>query len=310
MAAPQTLLMSTAQRRKKPVMVHGRKTGMDAINFEERMRMSYFQRQYVRKAMESHHRIIKNAVTKVDCKLDAAHDRVATHHYLNRRKLMTDRRRRADEPYSLAASMSHNTLHEWRLCMRAHETRRATIKSAIDVVVPRHVHDYRKVRESRRERAKLIDRPPPPRASIKLLHAKTDDDYHAEIMAAWDGIAKDPHGRDDDDDGSAARASRGRGDDAFYPNPPPSAARWRVHDAEDILDDEEVMPEWRPPSPSPPPPAWSPPASASPAYSERRRSDSEAATPPRPTPALSATTAGGHRRSERRRPKPEMYMTV
>ena len=226
------------KQKKKPVFVDGRQVGADAITFDERMRMSYFQRQHIRKAMDAHDEIIRNSAPYVDSRLDRAHFRVMRSYDRRRHLKMTDRRRRPDEPYSIASSMSHNALHEWRLCMKAHEARLKKNRPVIDVVVPRHCVDYKAVADRRRERAKMIDKPPPPRAT--LVKKKTVDDYHADIMAAWEA-APPPSRAAPPRPATAPRVVLEMPAVAAAPAAAarPAAARWRAPvDVEAILADE------------------------------------------------------------------------
>ena len=62
--------------------------------------------------MDAHDEIIRNSAPYVDSRLDRAHFRVMRSYDRRRHLKMTDRRRRPDEPYSIASSMSHNALHE------------------------------------------------------------------------------------------------------------------------------------------------------------------------------------------------------
>jgi len=44
----------------------------------------------------------------------------------------------------------------------------------------------------RRERAKMIDKPPPPRPTLAQSKEKSPDELHEEIMRAWDAVPARP----------------------------------------------------------------------------------------------------------------------
>ncbi|KAJ1462496.1 hypothetical protein M885DRAFT_505395 [Pelagophyceae sp. CCMP2097] len=237
----------------------------DGVTYEDRMRLSYFQRQIRRQAMAVHHAQLNAAEPLVDSNLGTACVRRQADLDKRRDKLVRDVG--SSEPLALRKLMSYSTLNNWRISKASHVQAVLHAKPVVDNEPDRASKQYHDARQRRREKAKNPDAPLPPRPStVRSSSSSRGTSFHSDLMSAWAAVdaprpprpplrqsapapalaASRPRPRtpttDDDDDADWAAMLR-RASAARPPSPLPRAPRlrgWRVSGDLEPLQDEYV----------------------------------------------------------------------
>ena len=191
--------------------------GDEAIHYSDRLNSTYQQRQFTRVVMDKHHKLIREAVTRMHerrtCRSTSTGSWTTTTN--SGRSAILPRH----VPRTMKTGMSAIALHGWQAGLQAHYERKAQAVPTLNPWIDKHLQFKRDYCNKRRARAKAVDKPPPKPPRIKK---KSVDQLHAEIMAGWEAawgragaprpVAAPPRpGAAPADVGAGAAARRARG---------------------------------------------------------------------------------------------------
>jgi hypothetical protein len=171
--------------------------GDEAIHYSDRLNSTYQQRQFTRVVMDKHHKLIREAVTRMHEETHLSKHQYRVMDYYDKQRQIRDSTER-HVPRTMKTGMSAIALHGWQAGLQAHYERKAQAVPTLNPWIDKHLQFKRDYCNKRRARAKAVDKPPPKPPRIKK---KSVDQLHAEIMAGWEAV---PGGR-------AGRRRRRRG---------------------------------------------------------------------------------------------------
>ena len=162
--------------------------GDEAIHYSDRLNSTYQQRQFTRVVMDKHHKLIREAVTRMHEETHLSKHQYRVMDYYDKQRQLRDATD-THVPRTMKTGMSAIALHGWQAGLEAHYQRKAQAVPTLNPWIDKHLQFKRDYCNKRRARAKAVDKPPPKPARIKK---KSVDQLHAEIMAGWEAV---PGGR-------------------------------------------------------------------------------------------------------------------
>ena len=158
--------------------------GDEAIHYSDRLNSTYQQRQFTRVVMDKHHKLIREAVTRMHEETHLSKHQYRVMDYYDKQRQIRDSTER-HVPRTMKTGMSAIALHGWQAGLQAHYERKAQAVPTLNPWIDKHLQFKRDYCNKRRARAKAVDKPPPKPPRIKK---KSVDQLHAEIMAGWEAV--------------------------------------------------------------------------------------------------------------------------
>ena len=140
--------------------------GDEAIHYSDRLNSTYQQRQFTRVVMDKHHKLIREAVTRMHEETHLSKHQYRVMDYYDKQRQIRDSTER-HVPRTMKTGMSAIALHGWQAGLQAHYERKAQAVPTLNPWIDKHLQFKRDYCNKRRARAKAVDKPPPKPPRIK-----------------------------------------------------------------------------------------------------------------------------------------------
>ena len=154
--------------------------GDEAIHYSARLNSTYQQRQFTRVVMDKHHKLIREAVTRMHEETHLSKHQYRVMDYYDKQRQIRDATD-THVPRTMKTGMSANALHGWQAGLEAHYQRKAQAVPTLNPWIGKHLQFKRDYCNKRRARARSRVKAAPEAPASK----KSVDQLHAEIMAGW-----------------------------------------------------------------------------------------------------------------------------
>ena len=123
--------------------------GDEAIHYSDRLNSTYQQRQFTRVVMDKHHKLIREAVTRMHEETHLSKHQYRVMDYYDKQRQIRDATD-THVPRTMKTGMSAVALHGWQAGLEAHHQRKARAAPTLNPWIDKHLQGKRDYCNKRR----------------------------------------------------------------------------------------------------------------------------------------------------------------